>query len=68
MNKPTYKKIFWNHTLQNFSLAFMTFAVIDITLSCTMISCARSEMRQQAEDILNTPDLVHPDKVAPDKK
>jgi len=25
-------------------------------------------MRQQAEDILNTPDLVHPDKVAPDKK
>ena len=33
-----------------------------------MISCARSEMRQQAEDILNTPDLVHPDKVAPDKK
>ena len=68
MNKTTHKKIFWDRTLQNFSLSLMMFAVIDITLSCTMISCAKSEMHQQAEDILNTPDLTHPIKVAPDKK
>ena len=40
----------------------MMFVVLDITLACTMVSCAKSaerlEMEKAAEDILNTPDLV----------
>ena len=62
MNKPNYKRIFWDRTLQNFSLAFMLFVVMDITLACTMVSCAKSaerlEMKKAGEDILNTPNLV----------
>lgn len=51
-----------NHTLQNFALALMLFAVIDIVASCSVVSHLKNSERQQvkeaAQDILNTPDLV----------
>ncbi len=65
MNKPTFKRKFWDQTLQNLSIAFMVFAFIDIALSCAMVSYAKFERRKQAEDILNTPDLTLPVKDIP---
>jgi len=51
-----------NRTLQNLSLALMLFAVIDIAASCAVVSYLKNSERQQikeaAQDILNTPDLV----------
>jgi len=51
-----------NRTLQNFALALMLFAVIDIVASCAVVSHLKNSEQQQikeaAQDILNTPDLV----------
>jgi len=62
MNKPNFKKIFWDRTLQNFSLALVVFAVLDIILICAIVSCVKSterlELKKEAEEILNTPDLT----------
>ena len=59
-----YLKQLWlsNRTLQNFALALMLFALIDIVASCSIVSHLKNSERQQikeaAQDILNTPDLV----------
>jgi hypothetical protein len=63
MNTKQLKQLWLsNRTLQNFALAIMLFAVIDIVASCAVISHVKNSERQQikesAYDILNTPDLV----------
>jgi hypothetical protein len=63
MNTKQLKQLWLsNRTLQNFALALMLFAVIDIVASCAVISHVKNSERQQikeeAQSILNTPDLV----------
>lgn len=62
MNTKQLKRHYWNYTLQNFSVALILFAVIDVVASCAFVSYVknveRQQIREEVQNILDTPDLV----------